>query len=187
MKTSDFASSGKPDPPNWRDRFESLLERHVHRLTIRGNKATGLCPFHDDRTPSFTANLEKNIWYCFACAKGGGVKAFALAAGEPWTTAALPRQERHRIIVSLRRREAERTARAILTKRQTEQKDKLWEEWRDADHDAAQAAELMGIFYRNPQLVEEFVDLAEQAERDYATAIHRRVYLEAQLEGEVGA
>lgn len=166
-------------------RFLPLLEHHVQRLTIRGIKASGSCPFHPDRHPSFSANLEKGVWFCFSCAKGGSVKAFALAVGEPWATAALPRQERQRITVSLRRREAEQAARKILTKRQTERADKLWEEWRDADADAAQAAELMGIFHRHPHLVEEFSDLAAHAECDYAEAIHRRVYLEAQLDGEV--
>jgi hypothetical protein len=35
------------------DRFLASLEAHVSRLTVRGRKATGLCPLHADRSPSF--------------------------------------------------------------------------------------------------------------------------------------
>jgi hypothetical protein len=66
--------------------FLALLEKHVHKLAIRGNRATGCCPFHPDRSPSFSADLEKCVWYCFPCGRGGGVKAFAEAAGETWNS-----------------------------------------------------------------------------------------------------
>lgn len=65
-------------------RFLRLLKDHVERLTVRGSKATGLCPFHDDRSPSFSADLEKCVWFCHPCARGGGVRHFALAVGERW-------------------------------------------------------------------------------------------------------
>ncbi len=35
-------------------RFLVLLEQHVHKLATRGNRAVGLCPFHDDWHPSFS-------------------------------------------------------------------------------------------------------------------------------------
>lgn len=69
-----------------RDRFIHLLEQHVQRLNIRGQKALGLCPFHQEKTPSFSANLEKCVFYCFGCGEQGGVRRFAELTGEPWTT-----------------------------------------------------------------------------------------------------
>ncbi len=65
-----------------RARFLELLQRHVRGLHIRGNRATGLCPCHDDHHPSFSADLARCFWYCFAMARGGGVKAFAALLGE---------------------------------------------------------------------------------------------------------
>jgi hypothetical protein len=65
------------------DFFSDLLTRHVRRLVQRGEKLTGLCPFHAEQTPSFTAHLGKGVYYCFGCGAGGGVAAFATAVGEP--------------------------------------------------------------------------------------------------------
>lgn len=36
------------------------------------SQCTGLCPFHDDHKPSFTANLETGAFICFACGASGG-------------------------------------------------------------------------------------------------------------------
>ena len=75
------------------DLFPELLARHVRKLTLRGEKASGLCPFHDEKTPSFTAHLGKGVYYCFGCGAKGGVVAFAKAVGaqlpgwtRPWGT-----------------------------------------------------------------------------------------------------
>jgi len=47
------------------------------RLTRRsGNNMFGLCPFHSEKTPSFTVNSEKQIYHCFGCGKGGGAIGF---------------------------------------------------------------------------------------------------------------
>ena len=40
-------------------------------LKKRGVNYLGLCPFHDDRTPSFSVSPAKNICKCFACGEGG--------------------------------------------------------------------------------------------------------------------
>lgn len=173
-------------------RFISFLERHVDKLRFLGPKARGLCPLHAERTPSFSANVEKGVWYCFGCGRGGGVKDFALAIGEQWVTQSAvtthaTRRERACIAVQLRRREAEAQARAILQQRKDERDNALWSQWIVADTEASSAAELLALFFRRPDLEMEFSDLAERTEREYADVIHRRVMLEAQLDldGEV--
>ena len=46
------------------------------RLTKAGANWKGLCPFHHEKTPSFTVNEEKQIFHCFGCTKGGDVLTF---------------------------------------------------------------------------------------------------------------
>jgi len=45
-------------------------------LRKRGATYTGLCPFHQEKTPSFTVNAEKGLYYCFGCGEGGDVVRF---------------------------------------------------------------------------------------------------------------
>lgn len=170
------------EPPG---RFAALLERHVPKLRVRGPKATGCCPFHQDTNPSFSADLAKGAWYCHACHIGGGVKKFAELVGESWAIASLPRRERTQAAVSIRRHEAEQKARAILQQREDKRLDEIFVEWRETNRDAANAAELLGVFHRHPDLEKDFSDLAEKAERDYSATVHHRVLLEARLDGEV--
>ncbi|MFL5848832.1 MAG: CHC2 zinc finger domain-containing protein, partial [Solirubrobacteraceae bacterium] len=40
-----------------------------------GSRWVGLCPFHDERTPSFSVNAEQKLYYCFGCeAKGDAIR-----------------------------------------------------------------------------------------------------------------
>ena len=49
------------------------------RLTKRsGSNLFGLCPFHSEKTPSFSVNRDKQIYHCFGCGKGGGVISFVM-------------------------------------------------------------------------------------------------------------
>ena len=41
-----------------------------------GTRWTGLCPFHDERTPSFSVNGEEKLYYCFGCGEGGDAFKF---------------------------------------------------------------------------------------------------------------
>jgi DNA primase len=41
-----------------------------------GERFTGRCPFHEERTPSFSVNPVKKLYYCFGCGKGGDVVSF---------------------------------------------------------------------------------------------------------------
>lgn len=46
------------------------------RLQRSGRRWVGLCPFHAERTPSFSVSQERQAWYCFGCQEGGDVLAF---------------------------------------------------------------------------------------------------------------
>ena len=49
------------------------------RLTKRsGANLFGLCPFHSEKTPSFSVSPDKQIYHCFGCGKGGGVISFIM-------------------------------------------------------------------------------------------------------------
>jgi len=43
-----------------------------------GGRLVGLCPFHKEKTPSFSINVEKNVFYCHGCGEGGDVIAFTM-------------------------------------------------------------------------------------------------------------
>jgi DNA primase len=45
-------------------------------LRRRGTRFVGLCPFHDERTPSFTVEPKEKLYYCFGCQAGGDVLDF---------------------------------------------------------------------------------------------------------------
>lgn len=47
-------------------------------LTKKGGNYWGLCPFHHERTPSFSVNEAKQIFHCFGCGKGGGAYRFLM-------------------------------------------------------------------------------------------------------------
>lgn len=48
------------------------------QLTKRGRNYMGLCPFHNERTPSFSVSRERNFCYCFSCHKGGSPVNFIM-------------------------------------------------------------------------------------------------------------
>jgi len=48
------------------------------RLKKAGKDYSGLCPFHQEKTPSFTVSPLKQIFYCFGCGKGGDVFSFVM-------------------------------------------------------------------------------------------------------------
>ena len=50
----------------------------VVELKKRGRNFVGLCPFHAEKTPSFTVTPEKQMYYCFGCQAGGNVFTFLM-------------------------------------------------------------------------------------------------------------
>ncbi len=50
------------------------------RLTRRGRRSVGLCPFHREKTPSFSVDADNGLFYCFGCHKGGDVIRFLMEA-----------------------------------------------------------------------------------------------------------
>ena len=54
-----------------------IVSEHVN-LKKRGRNFFGLCPFHNEKTPSFSLNIDKQIYKCFGCGKGGGTINFIM-------------------------------------------------------------------------------------------------------------
>jgi len=54
-----------------------IISEHIH-LKQSGRNFTGLCPFHSEKTPSFTVNPEKKLFKCFGCGEGGTVFQFIM-------------------------------------------------------------------------------------------------------------
>jgi DNA primase len=59
----------------------SIAEVVGEQVTLKpGGSQTlkGLCPFHDEKTPSFTVRTDKGVYYCFGCGKGGDAISFVM-------------------------------------------------------------------------------------------------------------
>ncbi len=55
-----------------------VVSGYVHLTKRSGSNLFGLCPFHSEKTPSFSVSQEKQIYHCFGCGKGGGVISFIM-------------------------------------------------------------------------------------------------------------
>src|SRR5262249_27212956 len=55
----------------------SLVGRRV-KLQKRGRDHVGLCPFHNEKTPSFTVSEDKGFFHCFGCGAHGDVVGFVM-------------------------------------------------------------------------------------------------------------
>lgn len=58
-----------------------VVSEHVV-LRKQGKDFTGLCPFHDDKSPSFTVSPSKQFYYCFSCGAGGNAIKFLMELGK---------------------------------------------------------------------------------------------------------
>ena len=55
-----------------------VVGSYVNLTKRSGQNLFGLCPFHNERTPSFSVNPSEQFYYCFGCGKGGGVINFVM-------------------------------------------------------------------------------------------------------------
>lgn len=57
--------------------IEDVLEPYV-RLSRKGSTLMGICPFHEERTGSFSVSPGKNLFHCFSCNRGGDAITFIM-------------------------------------------------------------------------------------------------------------
>ena len=60
-----------------RNPIEDVVSQYVS-MTRRGGRLFGLCPFHGEKTASFSVTPDNGLFYCFGCHKGGGVINFVM-------------------------------------------------------------------------------------------------------------
>jgi len=60
--------------------YKGIVEIISSYITLkkRGRHFVGLCPFHSERTPSFTVSQDKNLFYCFGCQESGDSISFLM-------------------------------------------------------------------------------------------------------------
>ncbi len=58
-------------------KIEEVISDYVN-IKRRGVNMIGLCPFHNEKTPSFTVSPSKNLYKCFGCGRGGGAVNFLM-------------------------------------------------------------------------------------------------------------
>jgi len=59
-----------------RARIDEVVGEYVSLRNAGGGSMKGLCPFHDERSPSFHVTPARGLWYCFGCGEGGDVISF---------------------------------------------------------------------------------------------------------------
>ena len=57
--------------------IENVLKPYVS-LKRKGSSLVGLCPFHSEKTPSFTVSPQKGLYHCFGCNRGGDAISFIM-------------------------------------------------------------------------------------------------------------
>ena len=65
----------KIDEIKSKNNIQDVISKYV-KLTPKGSNLIGLCPFHNEKTPSFTVYPKKDSFYCFGCGTGGDVIEF---------------------------------------------------------------------------------------------------------------
>ena len=67
-------------------------------LKKRGKDYLGLCPFHDEKTPSFSVSPSKQLYYCFGCGSGGNAFKFLMEIGKrSFSTVVLDLAQRYQV------------------------------------------------------------------------------------------
>ncbi|MGD1701367.1 DNA primase [Dapis sp. BLCC M229] len=74
-----------------------VISEHIV-LKKRGKDYVGLCPFHEEKTPSFTVSTTKQMYYCFGCGAGGNSLKFLMEIGKSsFSDVVLDLARRHQI------------------------------------------------------------------------------------------
>jgi DNA primase len=61
------------------DKLDALSVMNDYlKLEKKGGRYWGLCPFHNEKTPSFTVDPDRKMYHCFGCGKGGGIISFIM-------------------------------------------------------------------------------------------------------------
>lgn len=61
--------------------YEEFYLKHLEKSLSSGGEVRGCCPFHDDKNPSFSANIETGQAYCHGCGWKGNTFTFAKKVG----------------------------------------------------------------------------------------------------------
>ncbi|RCG32779.1 DNA primase [Sphaerisporangium album] len=59
-----------------RSSIADVVGEHIQLRNAGGGNLKGLCPFHEEKSPSFNVTPSRGYWYCFGCAEGGDVITF---------------------------------------------------------------------------------------------------------------
>jgi DNA primase len=59
-----------------RSAVDEVVGEYLQLRSAGGGSLKGLCPFHDEKTPSFNVTPARGLWYCFSCTEGGDVIKF---------------------------------------------------------------------------------------------------------------
>src|SRR5438046_9688220 len=130
-----------------RDRVEivAVISESV-KLARKGRSFVGLCPFHQEKTPSFNVNSEKGFFYCFGCKEKGNVFDFLMKVeGLTFPEAARRLADRAGIEIEetatdAERREADAARRAVDDLYAVNQLAAHWFERQLREHPAARLA-----------------------------------------------
>ncbi|MGF1458342.1 MAG: DNA primase [Leptolyngbyaceae cyanobacterium] len=103
-----------------RDRADivDIVSEHVV-LKKQGKDYVGLCPFHDDKSPSFSVSPAKQFYYCFSCGAGGNTYKFLMELGQrSFTDVVLELAKRYQVPVKTLEPEKRQALQRQLTLRE---------------------------------------------------------------------
>ncbi len=89
-----------------KSRIDEVVGDYVTLRNAGGGSMKGLCPFHDEKSPSFNVNPSRNFYHCFGCQEGGDVISFLMKIDGLSFTEAIERLA-DKVGITLRREEGD--------------------------------------------------------------------------------